>query len=580
MRTLIFKWAFGLLLVASCVLVSCVSADAAASNLPSNDNINDNWRPLPQFSRLPPFSPPLAHPAVPRFTATVYLDSLGSKVKLRRGVLDHRHGAAWAVFDDGEFDGSPTGWGVLYVNSTRSQRLDDATKMYAAGYVEGALTAPNIYNTWLNYMFGWFGANITTVPDQYADFVKQQIKFLRTQVSSNQTSSYWQEVGLILSQFDGLVQGYADNCQAGQQLDELALMMLNMNGDFITIQSALSPQDDGSTETGKPLFRRRANRRMYADAEHIPAHLRDNLFDWGKYHCSSLVRVLPDNADLFFSHDTWGSYNTAIRIYKHYHFWLIRDNKKGSSESDGGSDRVVDSESLPASRRVSFSSSPAFLSSVDDFYLTNRGLAVMETTNEFYNNSLFPSIVPTGVVMSWIRCMVATYTATSGAEWTSVFAQYNSGTYNNQWIIVDLKLFTPHQPRLADNTLWISEQLPLLVHSEDMTEFLREHGYWASYNVPFFDDVRELSGFNSMEKKFGIPYSWYNCSRACIFRRDAPGIQHFGDFTRVMRYNDWQHDPFSYNDPVPFFSSVLLAFPFLSSFIHFLPFFLSLFRKF
>ena len=31
--------------------------------------------------------------------------------------------------------------------------------------------------------------------------------------------------------------------------------------------------------------------------------------------------------------------------------------------------------------------------------------------------------------------------ADSGAAWTDVVAQHNSGTYNNQYVVVDLKLF-------------------------------------------------------------------------------------------------------------------------------------------
>ncbi len=31
--------------------------------------------------------------------------------------------------------------------------------------------------------------------------------------------------------------------------------------------------------------------------------------------------------------------------------------------------------------------------------------------------------------------------------------------YNNQWMVVDYKLFTPNQP-IQDNTLWILEQIP------------------------------------------------------------------------------------------------------------------------
>ena len=47
-------------------------------------------------------------------------------------------------------------------------------------------------------------------------------------------------------------------------------------------------------------------------------------------------------------------------------------------------------------------------------------------------------VVPTKV-------RVANMLADSGAAWTDVIAQHNSGTYNNQYVVVDLKLFRPGQ---------------------------------------------------------------------------------------------------------------------------------------
>lgn len=55
-------------------------------------------------------------------------------------------------------------------------------------------------------------------------------------------------------------------------------------------------------------------------------------------------------------------------------------------------------------------------------------------------------------------------------------------TYNNQWHIVDFKVFTPQQP-LAPGLLWILEQLPgQYVVASDFTPTLAQNKYWASYN--------------------------------------------------------------------------------------------------
>lgn len=38
----------------------------------------------------------------------------------------------------------------------------------------------------------------------------------------------------------------------------------------------------------------------------------------GAGKCSALVKVLPDNAELFVSHDTWEEYQSMLRVYKLY----------------------------------------------------------------------------------------------------------------------------------------------------------------------------------------------------------------------------------------------------------------------
>lgn len=40
----------------------------------------------------------------------------------------------------------------------------------------------------------------------------------------------------------------------------------------------------------------------------------------GSGSCSALVKVLPGMKDLYFSQDTWSSYNTMLRILKKYIF--------------------------------------------------------------------------------------------------------------------------------------------------------------------------------------------------------------------------------------------------------------------
>ena len=42
----------------------------------------------------------------------------------------------------------------------------------------------------------------------------------------------------------------------------------------------------------------------------------------------------------------------------------------------------------------------------------------------------------------------------SGFWWVNTFSKYNSGTYNNQWIITDLNLFEPNAKKLKPGNFY------------------------------------------------------------------------------------------------------------------------------
>ena len=82
-------------------------------------------------------------------------------------------------------------------------------------------------------------------------------------------------------------------------------------------------------------------------------------------------------------------------------------------------------------RDVYFSSSPALLSSVDDFYLSldateaagGTQLAVIETTNEVYNPDLFDKVVPQSI-LSWMRVITANSISSSGPGVRKIYLFY------------------------------------------------------------------------------------------------------------------------------------------------------------
>ena len=127
-------------------------------------------------------------------------------------------------------------------------------------------------------------------------------------------------------------------------------------------------------------------------------------------------------------------------------------------------------------------------------------------------------------------------------DWVYWYSLYNSGLYNNQWMVFDYKKFTPYQP-LQPGAFWIFEQIPGGGHAGDMTEWLENETYWASYNIPYFKDIYNACGYPAkVEEWEPKAMSWEEGARAQIFRRDHHKVIDLASMARIMRYNDYQHD--------------------------------------
>lgn len=445
-----------------------------------------------------------------RYAATVYFDGL-SEYKLVQGVCDTEKGVACAIFLNEIFQ---NGWGKL--NITSNPRFDDDVQMFASGYLEGFLTSNQIYDHAVNqyYVYGFPLDNIPTV---ISDFMSQNLKFMRSQVKIHRVRetmkkmknepivpsddiNYWKQVGLVLNQMEGLVHGYNYELKdASKALTELQLFMLNAAGDMEDLVPALT---ENQFKTQK--------QRMMEEHDDTDEPLTD---------CSALVKFT--GVDLFAGHTTWRSYGIIDKFYKVYNFGLHN----------------------VTSRKVSFSSSPGFLSSKDDFYIVqNSNLVVMETTNSIFNKTLYKALTPSSV-LCWIRSIVTNQLANNGEQWTYYFAKYNSGSYNNQWMVIDYKLFVPGS--ISDNLLWIIEQIPGMTRSADVSSVLRKQGFWSSYNIPFFTDIYDISGYPEMKEKAGDDFDYINCPRAKIFNREQANVRDLDQFGRVLQFNQWQTDPFS-----------------------------------
>ena len=87
------------------------------------------------------------------------------------------------------------------------------------------------------------------------------------------------------------------------------------------------------------------------------------------------------------------------------------------------------------------------------------------------------------------RAAIGVWQATDPEDFTKLFALYNSGTYNNQWMAIQLSQFQAGHPLPDSGIFWIIEQIPGFTKSGDVSDVLKKQGYWPSYNIPYFKQV-------------------------------------------------------------------------------------------
>nr|XP_023685648.1 phospholipase B-like 1 [Paramormyrops kingsleyae] len=429
--------------------------------------------------------------------ATVYWDDAHKTVLLKEGVME-KQGDAYGYFNDTLLQ---TGWGVLELRAGygATPRSDEITH-YLAGYLEGYLTAQQMFSHYSNMYPELITDQKTLIAVK--NFMSKQDSWVRNQVKQQKSGDpFWRHMGFVVAQLDGLYAGAAYWAKQKQKtpLPMFAVQFLNALGDLLDLIPAL----------------------VHHKAHHPQNHLKIPMG-----HCSALIKMLPGYENLLLSHSSWYVYSATMRIYKYWDFKMT--------------------EPHAATGKVSFSSYPGFLVSLDDFYLLGSGLLMTQTTNLVFNNSLFSLITPESL-LAWQRVRLAHYLAHDGEEWARVFSKYNSGTYNNQYMVVDLNKVSLGKS-IDSGALTIVEQIPGHVSYSDQTQALRR-GYWPSYNIPFHPDIYNLSGYWEMWKEYGEDFSYDLCPRAKIFRRDQGSVTDLASLKHIMRYNNYKNDSYSKEDP-------------------------------
>jgi len=497
--------------------------------------------------------------ADPAFGVTISMDTDSGSLKMTAGISTTNKDVAWGYMKD---ELSKNGWIKLYIQTTDSETVTNDVRMYAAGFIEGMLTAvrisqfySNFYQTIMRDEGNAHALNIIRkVFEDELEYVKTNANFHPGVISVEPGDPYWKHMRYQFVQLWAIKDGYNFVAlgKGVRTLDLIDFLVINSHAELPELMQAYAPDAIKKRREfqAAPVFLQKPKVADNSSFKAVPSKaaltaMASNLtaaqklaidHDWEKKlmkrgRCSGLVRVAPENKDLLVGHTTWGDYGSMTRIFKYYHFNLPGSYQKANV--------------------IGMSSYPGCISSTDDFYILDSGLVVMDTSLEILNMDLYNRVAEFPVnnhVPDFMHIMVANRMASSAPHWAVLFSERNSGTGNAQWMIVDYNRFVPEKP-VPDGCLWIVEQVPGMSFKKDMTFWLRDKGYWASYNRPYFPQIRSMSGHTQAEAQFGGLYSYDSGPRASIFKSVAPLSEHIMDMRSIMNRNMWPAEGVLPNEP-------------------------------
>lgn len=433
--------------------------------------------------------------------ATVYYEN--GKYKFVSGVIDKENGVCFGEYKIEMFK---KGWDWLTLESnTNLSKFTDEQKAYACGFLEGKLTYEQI-SLFIKNANAYSFEN-GTMPEKMIKFFSEQKEYADVLAEKKKDDPFYRHIGLMNKQVEGVIAGHNENAETIVSWE--TFQVIQSMGDLSDLKKAV-------LKSGKRIDE--------MNGEEIAAHFIETT------HCSAIWKVLPDMSDVFFAHNTWTTYGSQYRIYKEYNFHY---QTKGNE---------------PLANYISFPGYPGITFSNDDIYISSNDLAIIETTNGILNDDLYEKITPHSFLY-WQRVMVATRLSNDALTWMKYFGIENSGTYNNQWQVLDLKKFTPGFG-FEKGAFFVGEQMPGMFYYEEQTQKLAA-GYWPSYNVPFYLQINEAMGYPKALKEhpeLNCKINYQSCSRANIFRRDQTKVVDSESMKDLILFNDFKNDKLSFND--------------------------------
>nr|XP_018907684.1 PREDICTED: uncharacterized protein LOC109037460 [Bemisia tabaci]XP_018907685.1 PREDICTED: uncharacterized protein LOC109037460 [Bemisia tabaci] len=340
-----------------------------------------------------------------------------------------------------------TGFAVLEIETQKE--YPDFVQAYAAGYLEGSLTWQLIYWHWQNTVQKTctdredFCETIRTALAKNTDYIRQRA------TRHHKTDPFWHQIKLFYDQLDGLMYGYLAGIRRArsrnvEELDFIDFLWINIASDLRDLEKKFNSSRDFNPS--KPSL------------------------------ALAIVKLLPDDMSKFvLGHFSAGSYSGMLRVQKKYAFGYHRT---GSPES-----------ALAPGRTLLFSSYPGSLHSQDDLYLiaSDKGkkLFVIGTAIQNFNTSLWDRTDLSNQIIVGPRILAANRLSVDGEMWSTMAARENSGTGNKQWLYL--------KPEKDKIRIWVTEMLPGISKSKEVTQILREKGFWISSNRPHFRELQSIS---------------------------------------------------------------------------------------
>ena len=126
------------------------------------------------------------------------------------------------------------------------------------------------------------------------DYVNEQIVLAKEENNGTLDDSYWYHAQLYQWQMRGIGAGYREAAQEKNLtiLSDTNIRFMNIFGDMEDLAEALKYQHNLTVD--------------------LPIVLGDG-------RCSALIKLLPENSDLYVSQVAWTQFNAMTRISKRYH---------------------------------------------------------------------------------------------------------------------------------------------------------------------------------------------------------------------------------------------------------------------